>query len=232
MTAQKGSTPAGSRDSKRARFAAERSHKEQRGASPLVLAGGILVTLALIAGAVFAAPGLTSDRTTTPFGQAQNAGVQSNAEGLTAGQAAATPSLGSDPAAASQVTAPTRGHDPYPLVVAEDGAVRLPASTFDDNRSHFYTYIINGQPVEFFVVKSQDGVIHAAFNACDVCFPAKLGYHQEGDEMVCNNCGRRFPIDQINQVRGGCNPSSLEQMTLGDMLIIPGTDLAQGLGFF
>jgi hypothetical protein len=237
MTAKKSGIPSGSRDAKRALFAERRegapsSHKEQRGASPLVLTAGILVTLALIAGAVFAAPGLTSDRTTTPSGQTQSAGVQSNAEALTAGQAVATPSLGSDPAAASQVTAPTRGHAPYPLVVAEDGAVPLPLSTFDDNKAHFYTYMVNGQPVEFFVVKSQDGVIHAAFNACDVCFPAKLGYHQEGDEMVCNNCGRRFPVDQINQVRGGCNPSSLERILLGDMLIIPGTDLAQGLGFF
>jgi hypothetical protein len=242
MAAQKSSTPTGSRDAKRARFAegAEGSPKTQRGASPLVLAAGILVVLALITGAVFVAPGLTSDRTSTPSGEVQNAGVPSSAGGVVAGPAAATPSLGSNPAAASPRSssgagpsaAATTGHDPYPLVVAEDGSVRLPVSTFDDNKAHFYTYMANGQPVEFFVVKSQDGVIHAAFNACDVCFPAKLGYHQEGDEMVCNNCGRRFPIDQINQVHGGCNPASLERTTLGDMLIIPGTDLAQGLSFF
>ncbi len=138
--------------------------------------------------------------------------------------------------AASQNTSPaspaTQGHDPYPLVAAEDGAVRLPLSTFDDYKAHFYTYMVNGRPVEFFVVKSQDGVVRAAFNACDVCFQAKLGYRQEGDVMICNNCGRRFPTDQINEVQGGCNPSPLTRTMSGDSIIILDTDLAQGLSFF
>ena len=96
------------------------------------------------------------------------------------------------------VSAATQGHDPYPLVVAEDGVVRLPLSTFDDYEAHYYTYMHEGQPIEFFVLKSKDGVVRAAFNACDVCFAAKKGYTQDGDEMICNNCGRRFPADQIN----------------------------------
>ncbi|MEM3554980.1 MAG: Fe-S-containing protein, partial [Candidatus Micrarchaeaceae archaeon] len=60
----------------------------------------------------------------------------------------------------------------------------------------------------------------AAFNACDVCYPARKGYHQEGDVMVCNNCGRRFPTNQINIVRGGCNPAPLERAVDGDTLVI------------
>jgi uncharacterized membrane protein len=75
-------------------------------------------------------------------------------------------------------------------------------------------------------------VVRAAFNACDVCFPAKKGYHQEGDEMVCNNCGSRFPADQINEVRGGCNPSPLERMVESDTLVIQEQDIIAGLGYF
>jgi len=66
----------------------------------------------------------------------------------------------------------------------------------------------------------------------DVCFQAKLGYRQEGDVMICNNCGRRFPTDQVNEVQGGCNPSPLNRTISGDSLIILDTDLAQGLSFF
>jgi uncharacterized membrane protein len=75
-------------------------------------------------------------------------------------------------------------------------------------------------------------VVRAAFNACDVCFPAKKGYRQEGDEMVCNNCGSRFPANQINEVRGGCNPSPLDRAVDGDMLIIRVKDILRGLDYF
>jgi hypothetical protein len=46
-------------------------------------------------------------------------------------------------------------------------------------------------------MKSADGVIRAAYDACDVCYRERKGYHQEGDDMVCNNCGRHFPSTSI-----------------------------------
>jgi uncharacterized membrane protein len=113
-----------------------------------------------------------------------------------------------------------------------DGAVRLAASTFDDGQARWYTYPTDGGDIEFFVLKSDDGVVRAAFNACDVCFLAKKGYHQEGDEMVCNNCGQRFPSALVNEVRGGCNPSPLERTIEGDELIIQVDDILAGGHYF
>jgi uncharacterized membrane protein len=137
------------------------------------------------------------------------------------------------PAAASQpVKAATSGHAPYPQVVAVDGAVRLSAATFDDYNAHYYTYMHDDQPIEFFVLKSEDGVIRAAFNACDVCFQSLRGYSREGNEMVCNNCGLRFPANQINVIRGGCNPSPLDRALEGDTLIIQAEDIVTGLRYF
>jgi len=75
-------------------------------------------------------------------------------------------------------------------------------------------------------------VVRAAFNACDVCFAAGMGYTQDGDVMVCNNCGRRFPADQINVLQGGCNPSPLQRSVQGNDLIIQAADIANGLGYF
>jgi uncharacterized membrane protein len=130
------------------------------------------------------------------------------------------------------VKAATIGHDPYPLVEAEDGMVQLSLSTFDDYKAHYFTYMHEGRPIEFFVLKSKDGVVRAAFNACDVCFGSKKGYTQDGDYMVCNNCGRRFPADQINVVQGGCNPSPLQRAVEGDSLVIQVDDIIAGLGYF
>jgi hypothetical protein len=129
--------------------------------------------------------------------------------------------------------AATRNHAPYPLVAAdEDGLVRFSVAEFADGVAHDYTFMVDGGPVEFFVVQDKDGAIRAAYNACDVCYRAKLGYTQDGRVMVCSNCGNRFPIEQINMVRGGCNPAPLERQLDGDALLIKAADLAAGLYYF
>jgi len=118
------------------------------------------------------------------------------------------------------------------VVTPQDGLVRIAASDLADGRAHFYTLQGAQMAIPFFLLKSSDGVIRAAFNACDVCFSAKKGYHQEGDEMVCNNCGSRFPSNQINVVRGGCNPSPLAREVQGDTVIISVTDVEAGAQYF
>lgn len=199
-----------SREAKRARF-----DEKPGGASPLILIVGLVVALALIAGGLFALmrPGPTA------------ADAPAAASSF---QLEAFPGTGED----VFVKAATVGHAPYALAMAEDGAVRLPLAAFDDYQAHFYTYMHEGRPIEFFVLKSKDGVVRAAFNACDVCFASRKGYYQEGDEMVCGNCGNRFPSNQINEVRGGCNPSPLTRMVEGDTLVIQVRDIVAGLGYF
>ena len=118
------------------------------------------------------------------------------------------------------------------VVTPQDGLVRIAASDLADGRAHFYTLQRSQKAIPFFLLKSSDGVIRAAFNACDVCFLAKKGYHQEGDEMVCSNCGSRFPSNQINVVRGGCNPSPLTREVQGDTVIIRVTDIEAGAQYF
>jgi len=203
------------RAAKRARFAGKKEKEKSSGASPLVLVGGIVIVAAIIGGVAFA---LT--RPSVPAGPVRTA--------ASSAEAGNTVAAGLEfPASAA-----TSGHEPYPLVVAENGSVSFALNTFDDYAAHHYTYMHGEQPVEFFVLKSKDGVVRAAFNACDVCFAAGMGYTQEGDTMVCNNCGRRFPADQINVLQGGCNPSPLQRSVEGDNLIIQAAAIADGLGYF
>lgn len=128
--------------------------------------------------------------------------------------------------------AATLGHAPYPQLVADQGIVRLPLEAFEDGVAQHYTYMHGDQPIEVFVVRSADGETRVAFNACDVCYRAKKGYHQEGDDMVCNNCGRHFPTDQINLVQGGCNPAPLERVLEAGELILRVEDIVAGARFF
>jgi len=120
----------------------------------------------------------------------------------------------------------------YAPVQATDGEVRFPLSTFDDGQAHYFSFPDAGKSIDFFVLKSSDGVVRAAFDACDVCFAARQGYRQEGDVMVCNNCGRQFPSTKINEVKGGCNPAPLERQVEGLHLIIASSDIAAGDRYF
>jgi uncharacterized membrane protein len=129
----------------------------------------------------------------------------------------------------SSVTSAAKVDDLPPV---HDGAFRLPTATFEDGQARWYTYQAEDSEIEFFVLKSSDGVIRAAFNACDVCYLDKQGYRQEGDEMVCNACGQRFPSVLINEVRGGCNPSPLERTIEGDEVVIRMDDILAGASYF
>jgi uncharacterized membrane protein len=75
-------------------------------------------------------------------------------------------------------------------------------------------------------------VIRAAFDTCDVCYPEKKGYRQEGDFMVCNNCDQKFRTDLINVVKGGCNPAPLQRELQGDQVVIRLAALEEGSWYF
>ncbi|MBI3950295.1 MAG: DUF2318 domain-containing protein [Acidobacteria bacterium] len=113
----------------------------------------------------------------------------------------------------------------FQAVAAPGQDVRIPVSDVSDGRAKFYNYTLpSNREISFFVVKSSDGVVRAAFDACDVCFKSHKGYWQEGDDVVCNNCGRHFPSVSVNEVQGGCNPAPLARAVEGDQLVIKASD--------
>lgn len=114
----------------------------------------------------------------------------------------------------------------------EAAVVQIPAAQFDDGAARHFEYRHGEDTIRFFVLKSADGVIRAAFDACDVCWPAGKGYYQEGDNMVCRNCGRRFASNRINEVKGGCNPAPLQRSVEGENLVIRVSDIIEGKAYF
>jgi len=117
-------------------------------------------------------------------------------------------------------------------VSEEGGFVRIPVSEVNDGRAHFFRYGSSGREIKFFLLQSADGVIRAAFDTCDVCYAAKKGYRQEGDRMVCNNCGQSFPSNAINELKGGCNPAPLERIVNDETVIIRAGDIETGSVYF
>ncbi len=108
----------------------------------------------------------------------------------------------------------------------------FPVSLFEDGKARHYQHAADGFTIKFFVLKSSDGIIRAAFDACDVCWRAGKGYYQEGDHMVCRNCGRRFASMLVNEVKGGCNPAPLNRKVENGNVIIQVKDILEGKQFF
>ncbi len=120
----------------------------------------------------------------------------------------------------------------FQIVKAENGTVIIPISKVNDGKAHFFTYRDKGKNINFFVLKSSDGVLRAAFDACDSCYKERKGYRQEGDHMVCNNCGQKFPSIRINDIKGGCNPAPLTREVSGKHLVLKVSDIKEGKIYF
>ena len=115
---------------------------------------------------------------------------------------------------------------------APAGLVTYPVSMFADGQAKHFDFQDGERTIRYFVIKSADGVLRAAFDACDVCWPAGKGYYQDGDYMVCRNCGRKFASTLVNEVQGGCNPAPLKRTVENGMLVLHPDDIRGGAGYF
>ena len=112
-------------------------------------------------------------------------------------------------------------------------AVRIPLTELAGGQAKFFDYkTADNKQIRFFAMKSSDGVYRAALDACDVCWQAKKGYVQDGDDMICRKCGRHFHSAKINEEAGGCNPIGLTRTVADGHLVIAASDLETGRTFF
>ena len=107
--------------------------------------------------------------------------------------------------------------------------INIPVTELSTN-AKFFEEDIDGVKLQFFAVKDEEGNIKTAMNACDVCYNSKKGYTQDGEYMICNNCGNRYHISGLgteNKRGGGCWPSYLDSEVIDDELVIQTQNLAK-----
>jgi uncharacterized membrane protein len=107
-------------------------------------------------------------------------------------------------------------------------ATQIKIPTIDINGdANFYSYNSDGIEVKYFAVRGSDSEIRVAMNACDVCYHAKKGYVQDGDEMRCINCGLKYSISGLgtDNIEGGCWPSYLPKTIIDDHVVLNIDDL-------
>jgi uncharacterized membrane protein len=121
----------------------------------------------------------------------------------------------------------------YDKVQQQNGIVTIPASKLADGKAHFYKISEGGTEIAFFIVKAPDGSLRSAFDACDVCYREKKGYEQQGHQMLCKNCNKKFATTNIGpHTIGGCNPSYLPSHISGKNILINLSDIKTGARFF
>jgi uncharacterized membrane protein len=111
-------------------------------------------------------------------------------------------------------------------IIISENQIEIPLSQISE-KAEFYE--VNN--IKFFVVKASDGIIKSAFDSCDICHSARKGYRQEGNIMVCNNCGNKYHISGLgteNKNPGGCWPGYLPNYIKANNLIIKISDLNKG----
>jgi high-affinity iron transporter len=123
---------------------------------------------------------------------------------------------------ARAVTAPVHAKS----LVAQNGQVYVPLSELTDSSLHFYTADVNGNVIRFVVIHKQNGDFATALDACQICGTA--GYRQEGQNVICRNCGAAIYIPSIGE-SGGCNPIAVKSRVEGGQVIVDVSALANAV---
>jgi uncharacterized membrane protein len=120
-----------------------------------------------------------------------------------------------------------------PVIADRDLVIQIADIT---ENALFYPVDIEGMRIEVLAVKAPDGTIRTAFNTCQVCYSSGRGYFvQQGMLLVCQNCGNRYRMSQVERQAGGCNPVPIfpAYKTITDStIIIPQEYLKQARGIF
>jgi uncharacterized membrane protein len=119
-----------------------------------------------------------------------------------------------------------------PVTADSSGRIAVPVASLS-GKLLVYESAVDGVKVRFFAVLGTDKKTRVAFDACVVC-GGRLGYRQEGTDIVCIKCGRVFPISGIGtkNTGAGCWPSYLPFTTSGKNIVIKVDDLKKGKGLF
>ncbi len=117
-------------------------------------------------------------------------------------------------------------HMPY------DGRqVSIDIRTLKEAAPAFYSVIIEGKRINFFVVLL-NGEVSSYFDACNECYKKKRGYRWDEGSMICKTCNVRFPFDKLDTGIGGCYPIRIRGSRKGDAYILDKEAIEAGLKYF
>ena len=84
----------------------------------------------------------------------------------------------------------------------------------------FINYETDGVTVQLLAVRDGSGTVRLGYNTCQSCSPSPYAYFvQDGDYLVCQNCGQSFTAENVGAGGGGCNPMAVDGAERADGVI-------------
>jgi hypothetical protein len=190
----------------------------------VLLAAGLLSSLVLAGCASGGGQGGSGTTDAGGAASAANGGDDTGAGATTPPEAGDTGGANSPDFSTNRAPATPEGND-----------IVIPLTEVTEE-ARFYPTTSNGVPMEVLAVLASDGTVRTALNTCQVCYDSGYGYYvQEDDELVCQNCGNRFAVDDVAVEQGGCNPVPITEdlrEVSGEEIVIPAALIAQAEEFF
>jgi high-affinity iron transporter len=115
---------------------------------------------------------------------------------------------------------------PAELLTVTDGQVRVPTAEVSDGNLHMFRLETAGTEIRFLIVRQPTGW-GVALDACRIC--GRMGYRQDGSNVLCRNCGSAIYIPTIGQA-GGCNPVGVASRVDGADIVVDVPALAYAEG--
>lgn len=105
------------------------------------------------------------------------------------------------------VKASGEGKKTQDISVITEGSSMVISTSEITEEATFIPVEVDATQMEVIAVRGSSGEIRTAFNTCQICYGSGRGYYvQDGKFFVCQNCGNRFTVDDIEIKSGGCNP--------------------------
>ena len=106
---------------------------------------------------------------------------------------------------------------PARALMSQNNQVRIPLGDLQDASVHFYTADVNNSVIRFLVIHQTSGNYATALDACQIC--GTVGYKQEGQNVVCRNCGATIYLPSVGE-SGGCNPIPVKsRVEAGEVIV-------------
>ena len=98
----------------------------------------------------------------------------------------------------------------------------------------FINYDVDGVTVQFIAVQDSSGAVRLGYNTCQSCSPSPRAYFaQDGDRLVCQNCGLSFSAENVGAGGYGCNPAAVTDAVRAEGTItVPASGAAAMAGRF
>jgi hypothetical protein len=103
----------------------------------------------------------------------------------------------------------------------ESGNIILPLDLVKEKKFVAFNYQMPNNTVPLLAYVSGEGKIVTAISMCEPCNSHR--FHIKGDELICNSCGSKWKVDNLEAISGSCGkypPDAIPNVVAGNEIQI------------